>query len=154
MLITFQVCSLPEAFSGTPQEFADLLVSRMSATFSGTGMIGQIGGVLPTTDVGLFVDTDRKVVMIWDDSQAKYVDASAEKAGTIKLWPGGAAPSGYLLCDGSSYIKTDYPALAAILVTNYNLPDTTWDRFLTPDFRGRCPVGAGAGVIRSQEPTR
>lgn len=51
------------------------------------------------------------------------------------------APTGYLLCDGSIVLVSDYPELAAILGTTYGGNGTT--TFGLPDFRGRVGIGVG-----------
>lgn len=63
--------------------------------------------------------------------------------GAIQMYGGASAPAGWLLCDGSSYLRTDYPALFAALggtSSPWGLPDST--HFNVPDFRGLMPVGA------------
>ena len=52
--------------------------------------------------------------------------------GTIAMYGGAAAPTGWLLCDGTS--TTGYTALAAIVGAN------------TPDFKGRFPLGDNASL--------
>jgi microcystin-dependent protein len=55
---------------------------------------------------------------------------------------GGSAPSGWLLCDGSSLLRTSYPALFAAIGTTFGSADGT--HFNVPDFRGIFPRGAGS----------
>lgn len=65
-------------------------------------------------------------------------------AGSIVQYAGSSAPTGYLLCDGQSYLRADYNALfTAIGGTGspWGLPDGT--HFNVPDLRGRIPVGLG-----------
>ena len=62
--------------------------------------------------------------------------------GTILMWAGGfgidQCPSGWLICDGSSYPKNDYPEL-------YDVIDTTFggdnDYFNVPNLVKRVPIG-------------
>jgi len=49
-----------------------------------------------------------------------------------------AFPSGTLLCDGSTYLRTSYPALYDILGDVFHVDA---DHFIVPDLRGRVPVG-------------
>lgn len=65
-------------------------------------------------------------------------------AGTMVLFGGTSAPSGWLLCDGSAYSRTTYAALFAAIGTTWGVGDggTT---FNVPDLRGRAPIGAGQG---------
>jgi microcystin-dependent protein len=51
-------------------------------------------------------------------------------------------PAGALACDGATYLRTDYPALYAVLATPFI---TDADHFVVPDLRGRAPVGTGTG---------
>lgn len=52
-------------------------------------------------------------------------------------------PDGALLCDGSSYLRADYPDLFSIVRTIYGSVDGT--HFNVPDLRGRTVVGVGSG---------
>jgi len=48
---------------------------------------------------------------------------------------GSTAPTGWLLCDGTLKVRTDYPALFAVLGTKCGY--LTANDFYLPDFRGR-----------------
>ena len=54
-------------------------------------------------------------------------------------------PSWCLECDGTSYLKTDYPDLWAVIDPNYEI-DT--DYFRVPDLNNRFPLG---GILLSQQ---
>jgi microcystin-dependent protein len=57
-------------------------------------------------------------------------------------YAGSTAPAGWLLCDGSSKLRTDYPDLFAALggaSSPWGLPDGT--HFNVPDMRGKFPLG-------------
>ena len=56
---------------------------------------------------------------------------------------GGAIPVGALACDGTSYLRSDYPDLFAVIGTTWGAADGT--HFNVPDLRGRALVGAGTG---------
>ncbi|MBI5401475.1 tail fiber protein, partial [Candidatus Wolfebacteria bacterium] len=71
--------------------------------------------------------------------------AAGDPAGTIKMYGGSVAPSGYLFCDGSAISRTTYAALFTILSTIYGAGDGS-TTFNVPDLRGRIPVGVGTGV--------
>lgn len=75
---------------------------------------------------------------------ADTVTAGAVPTGSILMFGGSAAPTGYLLCDGTSYLRADYAALFALLSTTYGSADGT--HFNVPDLRGRVPVGVGTGI--------
>ena len=65
--------------------------------------------------------------------------------GEIKMYGGAAAPSGWVLCDGTSYARVGtYASLFGVLSTTYGSVDGS--HFNVPDFRGRTALGAGTGV--------
>lgn len=55
-----------------------------------------------------------------------------------------AAPTGYLLEDGTVQTRTTYPALFAILGTTFNTGGETGTQFRLPDSRGRVQAGKAA----------
>lgn len=61
--------------------------------------------------------------------------------GVILPYPNVGAPAGgFLLCDGTTYLNTDYPALAAVLNASPQfVVDAT--HFKVPDLRGRTMMG-------------
>lgn len=58
--------------------------------------------------------------------------------GEIKIWPTDDIPEGWLLCDGSFLLKTEYPALFDVLGLTYG--NQTQDDFGIPNMIGRVPV--------------
>lgn len=60
-------------------------------------------------------------------------------AGTVMAFAGSTAPVGYLICDGASILRTDYPDLFTVIGTQYGSVDAT--HFTIPDIRGRVIVG-------------
>lgn len=65
-----------------------------------------------------------------------------EAPGVVKQYAGAVAPTGYLLCDGASYLREDYPGLFAVIGTTYGSADGT--HFNVPDMKGRVAVGMDA----------
>lgn len=65
--------------------------------------------------------------------------------GTILEYGGTSAPDGYLICDGSSLNRADFPDLFAAIGTAYGT--ASGSTFNIPDFRGRVArmVDGGAG---------
>lgn len=78
-----------------------------------------------------------------DLTTKSYVDAIAPP-GLIAMYAGASAPAGYLLCDGTSYLRASYPALFSAIGTSYGAFDST--HFTVPDLRERFPIGASAGT--------
>ena len=60
--------------------------------------------------------------------------------GSVMIWHGSTAPSGYLICDGTTYSKSQYPDLYDALGSDYQI---SAEQFKVPDFRGLIPIGAG-----------
>jgi hypothetical protein len=63
-------------------------------------------------------------------------------AGIVLPFGGASAPSGFLLCDGTSYPTATYPDLFAAISYTYG---GSGANFKVPDMRGRTAVGAGQG---------
>lgn len=63
---------------------------------------------------------------------------------TIVMYGAAAAPTGWLLCDGTAVSRTTYAALFAVIGTEYGTGDGS-TTFTLPDLKGRAPVGYGAG---------
>lgn len=69
----------------------------------------------------------------------------SEVVGAIKMWPTLAAPTGYLLCDGSAVSRATYFNLNSLFGAAsypYGAGDGS-TTFNLPDFRGRVAVGVG-----------
>ena len=64
--------------------------------------------------------------------------------GLVMAYGGAAAPSGWLLCDGTAVSQATYAALYAICGVSYGNPGG--GNFNLPDFRGRFAVGIGTHV--------
>jgi len=64
--------------------------------------------------------------------------------GAIMPYGASVAPTGYLLCDSASYLRSDYAALFAVIGTAFGAADGT--HFNVPDLRGRTIVGTGTGT--------
>ena len=65
-------------------------------------------------------------------------------AGSMNMFAGSSAPTGYLLCDGSSYSTATYPDLFAVIGYTYGGSSGT---FTVPDMRGRFGEGVSSGVV-------
>lgn len=61
--------------------------------------------------------------------------------GAIVAYPNETLPDGMLLCDGTTYEKSDYPDLYAALHTDYHVSGT---QFTVPDLLDRFIVGVGS----------
>lgn len=64
--------------------------------------------------------------------------------GFIGAYGGETAPTGWLICDGTAYNKTDYPELYNAIGTAFNEENDGETVFRVPDLRdGKVPVGMG-----------
>lgn len=66
-------------------------------------------------------------------------------AGVIQMFAGSTAPSGWLICDGSTVSRRIYSDLFKVIGTTYGAGDGN-TTFTLPDMRGRVPMGAGTGA--------
>jgi len=64
--------------------------------------------------------------------------------GEIIAWAGATSPdSNWLLCDGASLLRADYPDLFTVVGVTYGAVDGT--HFNLPDLQGRAALGQGSG---------
>ena len=78
---------------------------------------------------------------VYSTTQTNTAIAAASPTGEIKMWATATAPSGFLLCDGTSISTTTYAALFAVIGYTFGGSGAT---FNLPDFRDRMPIGAGS----------
>jgi len=60
-------------------------------------------------------------------------------AGVMTMFAGSSAPTGWLLCDGSSVLRATYPDLFTVIGTTYGSVDGT--HFTLPNWKGKAPFG-------------
>lgn len=88
-----------------------------------------------------------------DGTSSQWVETSnsgmvSNPTGTIIPFAGANAPSGFLLCDGSSVSSSNYLALHSVISNTYGGTAYTGAAalsFTLPDYRGRVLIGAGTG---------
>lgn len=103
------------------------------------------------TDPALTANSDASIPS--QKAVKTYVDAGGSAANLQRLLPTGtilpyaaaAAPSFFLLCDGSAVSRTIYAALFAVIGTTYGAGNGS-TTFNLPDARGRVILGAGTGT--------
>lgn len=64
----------------------------------------------------------------------------SDQIGTIKAYSGATIPTNWMLADGRSLLRADYPQLFAVIGTTYGSVDAT--HFNLPDLRGKMIYGA------------
>ncbi len=70
-------------------------------------------------------------------------------SGVVSMYGGTTAPTGYLLCDGTSYLRTDFTDLYTAIGNAFGSADGT--HFNVPDMRGQFPRGVDAGAGRDPD---
>jgi microcystin-dependent protein len=68
--------------------------------------------------------------------------SGAAPVGTIVMYAAATPPAGWLICDGSQYSTTTYPALAAVIGSTYG---NVSGNPLLPNLSGSFPMGVGQG---------
>lgn len=117
------------------------LLTYTRRAFIGNGLV-EVGD-----DLGTSLDEIRTSVN--SISRAQLDTALAQllvPTGSMTATACATAPSGWLLCDGTSYLRTDLPDLFTAIGTNYGSVDGT--HFNVPDLRGRVPVGVDGAANR------
>ena len=71
---------------------------------------------------------------------------SSVPTGTVLQGLYTTVPNGFLLCNGTAYLKTTYPKLFNVISTIYNLPTDSSDIFRVPDLRNRTVMGANPNI--------
>jgi microcystin-dependent protein len=69
-------------------------------------------------------------------------------AGSVMMYAGSSAPTGYLLCDGSAVSRTTYSALFTVIGSTYGSGDGS-TTFNLPNTQGVFVRGAGSQTISS-----
>jgi|GEM_PF-1925326 len=109
-------------------------VSARTISASGNGISVSNGdGVSGNPTVSLSIGTGATQVAAGNHTHS---DLGAP-VGSIMIWAGSTAPTGWLLCDGTAYTIAAYPTLYAVIGTTYG----TGIGFMVPNLKGRIPVG-------------
>jgi len=83
--------------------------------------------------------------------QTLFAPASASNGvviGSVQMFAGSVAPSGYHLCQGQTISRTTYSALFNVIGDTYGVGDGS-TTFHLPDLRSRFPIGAGQSTFIS-----
>lgn len=110
--------------------------ARQHAITSGADHTGQLDHTADLLNVG--TNTHAQI-------DAFIANPPSAPVGTIVMFGGAAAPTGWLLCDNSAISRTTYSALFAVISTTYGTGDGS-TTFNVPDMRGIFPRGAGTSA--------
>ena len=119
--------ALGGALTGTTATFSGA-ISSVSPTFTGTP-------TAPTAAQG----TDTTQI-----ATTAFVLANGSPTGSLTMWTTNTAPSGWLICDGTSVLASTYAALFAVIGYTFG---GSGGSFTLPDYRNRFPVGAGDSYV-------
>ena len=117
---------------------------RMQAIEAGTVVSGVVSGddLILTRHDGVSFDaghvrgaTGAAGAGIVEDSMKELLSP----IGGMQPFGGNAAPTGWLICDGTSKLRSSYPALFAVIGVAYGAYDST--QFNIPDLRLKVPIG-------------
>ncbi len=131
-----------EAISG----FGALTVASLASAGAVTAL--TVNGLTVTTTTGTFTLTNGKTFSVANTITLTGTDAATYDLGTggavcpagaVISFAGSAAPTGWLLCDGSSQLRADFPALFTAIGVTYGSVDGT--HFTLPDLRSRAVAG-------------
>lgn len=140
---------LPEGFCGTPQELAQAIADRLIIQSDQNFSSFAIGPNAPTSNVGPWLK-DCQTWYVWDDNAGQYVAMQFPSVqsltfppGAVTAWAGCISniPIGWLFCDGSQVLISDYPNLYAAIGLGYGTPTCTGG-FKLPDLLDKFIVGA------------
>lgn len=129
---------MPAAPSGTATAWTMTRTLDWNGDFTGTGY-GPAGSRVSVYAGTHNIGTDWVV----DTARTTWYQVG-DRAGMMKPYGAAAAPAGWLLCDGTSYLRTDYPALFTAIGTTYGSADGT--HFNVPNLVDKIVVGGTPGV--------
>lgn len=87
----------------------------------------------------LAIETKQKLAVA---NLEKKIENSIQP-GSVNIFTGIEIPVGWSLCDGAPLNKLTYPELYRQIGDAFGSSE---HEFSKPDFRGKCPIGAGNGV--------
>ncbi len=146
---------------------ASMTVTLLSAASAGDGFrvtikhVGSANAVTVATSGGdtldgassFILDAQYESITCLSDganwhiaSEARFIPPT-EATGTIKMFGGTSAPTGFALCDGSAISRTTFATLFAVIGTTFGSGDGS-TTFNVPDMGGRVPAGKEASATR------
>jgi microcystin-dependent protein len=123
---------------GNPQRFSFVAPSDLWIIQSLMGLISDYSTPGSWYQVGTATPEDAAAIF---SRLFSTFGVDMATTGAIIPFGGGILPSGWLPCDGASYLRSDFPALFAAIGTVWGAADST--HFNVPDLRGKTLVGQG-----------
>ena len=146
---TFVITNGTSVYNVAPTNFPSAITMEGAATFESTVTVSGAATFLTTVTIKGDVHVSSKVC-----ASAFYGDglniSGLLPPGVIVPYGVSAAPTGFLLCDGTAVSRTTYSALFAVVSSLYGDGNGS-STFNVPDLRGRFIAGwdAGTSVLTS-----
>lgn len=121
-------------FAATGSFSGNITASNLTTSSAAVSGNLNVGGVL--TAITMPVNTSNTAVATTAFAQAVI------PTGGLMMWAANAAPTGWLLCNGSAVSRTSFAALFAVIGTTFGAGDNS-TTFNLPNYNNRGPVGAG-----------
>lgn len=133
-------------YPSTVQTFSDPLSTD---TLSGHAALHtDINDTVEALQNKVGVDGDTRTSTL--DKRVANIEAELTPVGSLTMFAGTAAPSGWLFCDGAEKSRSTYADLFAVIGTTYGAGNGS-TTFNLPDLRNRAPVGAGSTYSLNQK---
>lgn len=113
------------------------LVTRLAILLNADGTLKNTGFTGLTTDYGLLASSTTAMAIM-----------NHTPIGSMTAYGGAAAPTHWLLCDGTAVNRITYAKLFTAISTAYGVGDGV-NTFNLPDMRGRVPVGVDGAAARN-----
>jgi len=123
--------------------------SKCTITYNGetSQVIVNMGTIRPTAAGQIVrvegIGTDKFITDVVGGTPAPAPNPGIATSGFVNPFAGSAAPTGWLLCDGSAVSRTTYANLFTVVGTTYGAGDGS-TTFNLPNLKGRFPVGLDA----------
>lgn len=155
--LSFTCDPIPEGIALDPNEYAQAITERLHAFGNGNFLGGVVGGTMPTSDQGLWLNqtgipSGYSQLSTWNQTYGKYtplygggpVSQIVFTAANYDMGSVGEVVQDFVVCNGHEYQVADFPILYDAIGILYG--GTQNVSFKVPDYRGRIPIGQGTGV--------
>ena len=140
---TFTAAPVLSALTASSSVATDVSKNLVSVANTGTG--SNVLSVSPTFTGTPLAPTAAPGTNTTQIATTAFVTANPTViTGSIQMWPTASAPTGYLLCDGSSLSTTTYAALFAIVAYTFGGSGAS---FNLPNYTNRMPYGTTIGAV-------